>query len=480
MGGENVALKPQHMRGPPVELTDDFERVALDRIVVPRERRQRRELYDSKGEFINDDGLLESVALRGVMSPVLVRRENMELVYGERRYTAARLASHTDIPVRYVEDLDSTEALVIELEENIRRKALPWRDECRAVAALHGYYVEEERAKGNIVNGKVRWSDDATGKRLGYGQAPIAIRVARELDSPRIASAESVRAAFNILARQDERRTADLVSDIIDGTQSIFASVPAPGAAPGAAEPVPLHIPPPTAPESILCADFIQWAREYSGPTFNLLHCDFPYGIGVFDGPQSGRDSYHTYDDSDETYWALIEALATNLDRLCAHSAHLMFWCSADVQRLVATIEAFRRLAPSLIFDTFPLVWHKTDNMGILPDPKRGPRRVYETALVASREDRWVVKSVSNAYGAPTDKTHHPSTKPEPVLRHFLSMYVDEHTRLLDPACGSGSALRAAESLGAAYVLGLERDTQHAEAARTALRQFRTLRKASR
>ena len=86
------------------------------------------------------------------------------------------------------------------------------------------------------------------------------------------------------------------------------------------------------------------------------------------------------------------------------------------------------------------------------------------------------MKPVSDIYDAPTDKRFHPSTKPEPMLRHFFQMFVDETTRLLDPTCGGGSALRAAESLGAKQVLGLEMEMEYFESAKSALRSFRTLR----
>jgi hypothetical protein len=46
--------------------------------------------------------------------------------------------------------------------------------------------------------------------------------------------------------------------------------------------------------------------------------------------------------------------------------------------------------------------------------------------------------------------------RPQPMLRHFFEMFVDEHTIMLDPTCGSGTALRAAEALKAKYVLGVE------------------------
>jgi tRNA G10 N-methylase Trm11 len=65
------------------------------------------------------------------------------------------------------------------------------------------------------------------------------------------------------------------------------------------------------------------------------------------------------------------------------------------------------------------------------------------------------------------------------MLRHFFQMFVDENTSLLDPTAGSGSALRAAESLGAKRVLGLEVDQEYAKNANVAMRNFRNLRKVS-
>jgi DNA modification methylase len=120
----------------------------------------------------------------------------------------------------------------------------------------------------------------------------------------------------------------------------------------------------------------------------------------------------------------------------------------------------------------------KSDGTGILPDPERGPRQIYETCLLASRGDRKIVRAVANAYSAPTVRDTHMSEKPEPMLRHFFGMLVDENTIMLDPTCGSGSSLRAAESLGARRVLGLEINPEFAGLARNALERSRKLRKA--
>jgi hypothetical protein len=222
----------------------------------------------------------------------------------------------------------------------------------------------------------------------------------------------------------------------------------------------------------IIRADFLEWAPTYTGPKFNFLHCDFPYGIDT-DKRQQGNviDVQGGYDDSPKTYWTLLETLRANLDRLCAESAHIMFWFS--MKHYCDTLEFFRNKT-DFVIDPFPLIWTKSDGVGLIPDPMRGPRRIYETCLFGRRGDRKIAASgaVQNACYMPTDTSDHPSAKPEPVLRHFFRMIVHDKSKVLDPTCGSGSALRAAKGLGAAYVLGIEKDKDFAERATRAFKDW--------
>jgi DNA modification methylase len=158
-------------------------------------------------------------------------------------------------------------------------------------------------------------------------------------------------------------------------------------------------------------------------------------------------------------------------------SAHLMFWYSENWRD--ETRDFFAQHAPSLTIQTHPLIWVKSDNAGLVTDVRRRPRHVYETCLLASRGDRHIVGPKADAYSSPTDKTLHPSTKPEPMLKHFMGMLVDENTTLFDPTAGSGAALRAGEALGATKVLGLEIDPKTCELAQQALRNSRRLRQAA-
>lgn len=468
--------------------TDRFLRLPLTEIKVARATRQRRAVYDDLGQFINNDGLLESIQLRGVLQPVIIDHDHW-LKAGERRLEASRTLGLPDIICRFIEDMSPEEAEEVELHENLKRTDLPWRDEVRAVARLHALYVAKHPGA---------WTREDTGHAIGYSQMAVAMRVARDLDDPRIAGATNVRMAFNILARRDERMQQDAVADIMEAGQAVFAPPSAAGSSagpasdnapavaaegPSAAPAVPPKPPPSAsqlAADAILRGDFREWAPTYAGVKFNLVHCDFPYSIGAFGGADSGRDRWETYDDAPDTkaFEELLICLCAHLDRFMTPSGHLMFWLPADVGIMHNTMEVFRELAPSLAFWTKPLIWSKTDNVGILSDPKRRPRHVYEAALVASREDRVIAHATSDWYGCHTDKAHHPSTKPEPMLRYFFQMFVDEHTRLLDPTCGSGSALRAAESLGAAHVFGIEASEEHHANAVKALRIFRTLREA--
>lgn len=452
-------------------ITDTYARVPCADIVIDRANRQRK--------IIDTKGLKDSIARRGVMQPIIVTRDLL-LMAGERRLTASLELGLPDIPCRFFEDLSPTETMIVELEENLKRSDLTWQDTAAAIAQLHSIYVASDST----------WTHGKTGEAVGIDASYIGrfLRVAQDLSNPAIARQTALETAYNMLKRADERRSADALSEIMSASHEVV--IPAESqtgeALPEGAE-LPLAIPPlakalPTVAEvaageavPILNQAFGEWAESYSGLPFNFLHCDFPYGINVFDGEYGDNTGTEGYSDTKDVYFDLIEALARHQDKLISHSAHIMFWFS--MEHYIATFDAFDSLFPDIVWQKFPLLWMKSDNVGIMPDPKRGPRRIYETCLIGTRGDRPVVKPVANAYACPTDKRFHPSTKPEPMLRHFFQMFVDNGTRMLDPTCGSASALRAAVTMGAESVLGLEMDPSYHETATKAFETFMKMRK---
>lgn len=205
--------------------------------------------------------------------------------------------------------------------------------------------------------------------------------------------------------------------------------------------------------------------QNYTGPKFNLIHCDFPYDIRYDSYAKSITSTQDDYDFSG--FWPLADALVENIDKIFSYSGHIMFWFSMKFYS-----ETKRKLEeiPGLFVHDHPLVWLKSDNTGIIPGRDNAfPRRIYETAFLCTRGRKPLVKSLANAYAAPTARDPiHPSQKPEPVLRFFFGALVDVTTDFLDPTAGSGSSVRAAESCKARRSVGIELNEAYAKAAESA------------
>lgn len=456
-------------------ITDEFRRIACKAIVVDRDQRQRRQLDDL-------DDLAASISKRGVLQPIIIDKA-LHLVAGERRLAASIALELPDIPCRFIEDLSPVELQIIELEENIKRSDLGWKDLVAAIARIHALYRQLDP----------QWTQTQTAGECNVSHSLVSmyLRVSEMMDDERVAAAGTFNEALNIIKRRDARAAGDALAELIElptlaagdaslpAGQSVFLDLPAAAPAPydPPAQRPKLVVPPVEA--TILHEDFLRWAPRYAGPRFNFIHCDFPYGIDVFSGPQArGAEPTAGYSDGFNIYTALLECLCRNLNQLMSISAHMVFWYS-DKHRDV-TRKIFNQLAPSLEIHPYPLIWVKSDNAGIASDPRHGPRHVYETALFISRSKRQIVRVAADAYSAPTNHDLHPSTKPEPMLRHFFQMLVDESTVMLDPTCGSGASIRAAESLAAKATLGLEIDAQFIKPARQALHMARLKLAASR
>ncbi len=467
-------------------ISDDYKRVLCADIKIAPDR--QRTAIDIK------DGFADSILRQGVLVPVILTRDLM-LVAGERRLTASIACGHPDIPVRFLDELSQEEAQTVELQENLKRRNLDWQDEVRAIAKLHKAYAALHQD----------WSTEKTANELSLSKNHLTqiLRVADYMHLPKVLEQSTWSSAVGVMERLIARKSQEAMSAILEITSEALSGAVALNKLPPQNGEVESNLPlqgsgtarsqimqvlraaeatpeasskhSSAAPTNILNEDFKEWAKTYSGPKFNFLHCDFPYGVGLFDGNRMSAAT--EYEDTKEVYFGLIETLCKSLDRLVSSNAHVMFWFSMEYY--ARTLSLFRKLAPDIVFLPHPLVWLKSDNAGLLPDRNRGPRRIYETALMGIRGERFVAKPVSNAYSAPTERSLHPSTKPEPVLRHFFQLFVDSSTSMLDPTCGAGSAIRVAEEMGASRTLGIERDPEFHGAALGALHRARSLRQIS-
>lgn len=401
-----------------------FKQFPVDQIWVDREKRQRREITEP--ELVS---LGESIKAIGLINPITVKRSG-ELIAGERRWSAVKRLGWTDVSVQFAEDLAEDELHLIELEENTKRQDLTWQDNCLAVENYHKLRAKLDPS----------WTQTKTAEALNLSPKEVSAKryVAQEIEggNKKVAEAPRYSVARGITERSREREKASSIEAVkiveSDG------EIPFKKAAP------------------LLNTDFIEWSKSYEGTKFNFIHCDFPYGISADAHDQGAASSLGGYADTMDTYETLLARLDDAMDNVVAESAHLMFWFSMRHYDFTKT----RLQEMGWNVNYMPLVWHKSDNIGMLPDPQRGPRQIYETCLIASRGDRKIVRSVSNVVSSPTTKEIHMSEKPVPMLRKFMEMFVDKSTVMLDPTCGSGNSVRAALALGAPQALGLEINTE--------------------
>jgi ParB family chromosome partitioning protein len=148
----------------PKDSEEELRELPIELIVPnPNQPRQR---FDQESL----EALAGSLGERGVLQPVLVRPRaggTYELVAGERRWRAARIAGLQRIPA-IVREREDAQALEVALIENMAREDLNPIDEARACAAL----VEE-----------LGLTREGVGRRVGRSRVAVS-NLVRLLDLP--------------------------------------------------------------------------------------------------------------------------------------------------------------------------------------------------------------------------------------------------------------------------------------------------------
>lgn len=94
--------------------------------------------------------LAASIKQHGIIQPLVLRRKNdkYEIVAGERRYKAARMAGLVSVPA-IISNLSDAASAEVAIVENIQRKDLSAIEEARSYQSLleKGYMTQEELAK---------------------------------------------------------------------------------------------------------------------------------------------------------------------------------------------------------------------------------------------------------------------------------------------------------------------------------------------
>ena len=156
--------------GTEFQMLDDKEVITLPITKVEPRQDQPREHFDE--ERLQD--LAASISRHGLIRPVIVRRldaGDYQIIAGERRWRAARLAGLTEIPVRVLHADDQSVA-ELALVENLQREDLNPMEEARGYQKLmQDYALTQEEAAAGV--GKSR-SAVANALRLLNLSAPVS------------------------------------------------------------------------------------------------------------------------------------------------------------------------------------------------------------------------------------------------------------------------------------------------------------------
>lgn len=160
---------------------------------------RQREDYGNLGE------LADSMAdpKFGQLQAIILDRSN-RLLAGGRRFAAACLLAQAgrsiaglglgEIQAEYKDVIDPLHAQLIELEENIRRKQLEWKEEQKAIAAMHRIKLATEP----------KWDADSTAALIGMSRRSVynALELAEAVDKHEdVAKAETPSGAMQRLNR---------------------------------------------------------------------------------------------------------------------------------------------------------------------------------------------------------------------------------------------------------------------------------------
>ena len=138
-------------RGLDALLSNDIEqnRLGLEMLAIDQltsGKYQPRTSMDQ--EQLND--LANSIKSQGMMHPILVRKKTdqlFEIIAGERRWRASKIAGLTEVPV-IIKDISDSSALAMALIENMQREDLNVIEEANGIKRL----IEEwtEYLKSNL------------------------------------------------------------------------------------------------------------------------------------------------------------------------------------------------------------------------------------------------------------------------------------------------------------------------------------------
>lgn len=379
------------------------------------------------------NALADSIGRVGLLHPPVVTQQEdgtCRIVAGERRFRALKTLHEQGltfsynnqnvpsplIPCNLLDELNEIEAREIELEENIRRVNLSWKEESIAIANLHSLRQSQAPDAGWTLGDTAREISEKRGMTLTPTNIHDSLLIAGNMD--KIKSATSKKEALKqVLQGMEADFSRELITRAVDKGEEF--------------------------PVDFRVVDALEGMKTFEDESFDVILTDPPYGIDAdqFNIVRSTVNR-HNYSDAWRELQALFADIAKESFRVAKAKAHLYLFC--DVLKFPELQQAF--VVGGWDVWPRPMIWVK--NKGSIPRANYGPQRRYECILYALKGDKPVNHLDSDVITIPLDeKRLHAAQKPVDLYVNLLKRSVLPGATVLDPFCGSGTIFLAAEKL---------------------------------
>lgn len=382
------------------------------------------------------------------------------LVTGGRRTAAHLLIERTHIEAINFNDLDPLDREIVELEENLGREDINWKDELDAKARIHELRQIQAAARGEVQ------TQTETAKELGETKGNLSkdlqLHNLMKTD-PSLAKATSKKAA--IRSAQHKVDIANRVASLSPTAITDLASK--------------LHT-----------MDMRDFVRTLGPATIDLHFPDFPFGIDYDKVRPGSENSSSIYEDRPENLRDLLTDVVPYLVRsvkptgwIAAMMGFTHYQFMAGLFRTAcvthtgyadgAWTEAgewfpvkkegygqpfcnqsptnMRHLCRFLEVDELPWVWYRPNSRQPSLWPERHANNQFELiCIVNGGQARLVRPNVPNVlnFDAIYEKRIHEMQRPHDLCKEIISRLTVTGEKVVDVCFGSGAHLAAAADLG--------------------------------
>ena len=445
--------------------------------------------------------LADSIRDHGLIHPLSVDEKGNLIAGGRRFHVITTILKWDEIPVTLAEGCtNETKLRMMELEENLRRKEMNWKEKVRTIATVHRLHKRDAALNSE------KWTQAATGELLGIasGKVEYCLTITEILQDPNhpIQKAESLNDAFKILlqlkqdevAKYESSLMAELKSTSTGGFETKGATLSIDALvrgletqSNGTSSPTLTNeqvansqTTNPVTEKKTIRVDISNYLilgdscginggvpallEKFEAESVDHIITDLPYAIdmGMLSQSSTSLIDVSTVEEehdvtSNQKLYELFFPLAF---RVLKPNAFLVAWYDLDNKELIERLA----VAAGFKFCRWPLHWIKTHTCKNQA-AQYNPTKAVEHAIILRKGNATLANVFGANYwiGGNEDATRnfgHPFAKPEGLWRWIATAIAEKNSTILDPFNGSGSSTLALAKAGF-YPRGIELKQDH-------------------